>query len=270
MSKYRVLSLGAGLQSSTLGLMSAVGEIEMPDFAVFADTGAEPAAVYQYLDWLETQLPFEVMHVSAGFLSEAATHVFTSERGTRYTKHAVPAFTKNPNGTQGRHERHCTGDFKVAAIRRAIRKRIGTGKNKRAEVLIGISMDEITRVKPSKVSWIEHVYPLLVGKRMHRHDCVLWLQRHGFPVPPRSACVFCPNHGNDEWRELKEASPREFARAVEFERRYQAACAQSDSLDGIPYLHRSLVPLDQADFSAPSWGWDLFGEICEAEAACAL
>ena len=35
-----VLSLGAGVQSSTLALMAAKGEVTpMPDVAVFADTG---------------------------------------------------------------------------------------------------------------------------------------------------------------------------------------------------------------------------------------
>jgi hypothetical protein len=38
-----VLSLGAGVQSSTMALMAAKGEIiPMPDCAIFADTGAEP------------------------------------------------------------------------------------------------------------------------------------------------------------------------------------------------------------------------------------
>ena len=54
-----VLSLGAGVQSSTMALMAAKGEITpMPDCAIFADTQAEPQSVYDYLDWLEKQLPF--------------------------------------------------------------------------------------------------------------------------------------------------------------------------------------------------------------------
>jgi hypothetical protein len=47
------LSLGAGVQSSTLALMAAHGEITpMPVAAIFADTQAEPASVYRWLDWL--------------------------------------------------------------------------------------------------------------------------------------------------------------------------------------------------------------------------
>jgi hypothetical protein len=49
----RVISLGAGVQSTTMALMAAHGELTpTPDFAVFADTGNEPAAVYEHLKWL--------------------------------------------------------------------------------------------------------------------------------------------------------------------------------------------------------------------------
>jgi hypothetical protein len=48
-----ILSLGAGVQSSTLALMAAAGEVTpMPTAAIFADTQDEPASVYRWLDWL--------------------------------------------------------------------------------------------------------------------------------------------------------------------------------------------------------------------------
>jgi hypothetical protein len=46
----RVLSLGAGVQSTTLLLMSVYGELPPLDYAIFADTGWEPARVYEHLD----------------------------------------------------------------------------------------------------------------------------------------------------------------------------------------------------------------------------
>ena len=62
-----VLSLGAGVQSTTVALMAAVGEIKpMPDCAIFADTRWEPKAVYDHLDRLTAALPFPVHVVSAG------------------------------------------------------------------------------------------------------------------------------------------------------------------------------------------------------------
>lgn len=67
--RLRVLSLGAGVQSTTLALMAAHGEIgPMPDCAIFADTGWEPAAVYEHLAWLRSPnvLPFPVHIISGG------------------------------------------------------------------------------------------------------------------------------------------------------------------------------------------------------------
>lgn len=64
----RFLSLGAGVQSSTLALMIAHGEIEPVDAAIFADTQWEPSHVYDWLDWLEKQLPFPVYRVTHGNL----------------------------------------------------------------------------------------------------------------------------------------------------------------------------------------------------------
>lgn len=48
----------------TLALMAAHGEIgPIPDCAIFADTGWEPQAVYDYLAWLMSPnvLPFPVL-----------------------------------------------------------------------------------------------------------------------------------------------------------------------------------------------------------------
>ena len=41
----QIISLGAGVQSSTMAMMAAAGEITpMPHAAIFADTQAEPAS----------------------------------------------------------------------------------------------------------------------------------------------------------------------------------------------------------------------------------
>tara|TARA_R110001606_G_scaffold340650_1_gene488896 strand:- start:353 stop:583 length:231 start_codon:yes stop_codon:yes gene_type:complete len=59
----RILSLGAGVQSSTLALMIEKGLVPMIDAAIFADTGAEPKKVYEWLNWLEKQVSFPVLRV---------------------------------------------------------------------------------------------------------------------------------------------------------------------------------------------------------------
>ena len=55
-SPLRILSLGAGVQSSTTGMMMVHGEIEKAAIAIFADTGAESEATYKWLGWLVPKL----------------------------------------------------------------------------------------------------------------------------------------------------------------------------------------------------------------------
>ena len=55
-----IISLGAGVQSTAMALLAHHKEIKPPDYAVFADTGWEPQAVYDHLDWLESYLNFPV------------------------------------------------------------------------------------------------------------------------------------------------------------------------------------------------------------------
>lgn len=52
-----IISMGAGVQSTTMALMAEHGLITpKPDFAVFADTGAEPAHLYKHLNELQGKL----------------------------------------------------------------------------------------------------------------------------------------------------------------------------------------------------------------------
>jgi 3'-phosphoadenosine 5'-phosphosulfate sulfotransferase (PAPS reductase)/FAD synthetase len=61
-----VISLGAGVQSSTMALMAADGELPRPSCAIFADTGYEPKSVMRYLEFLKKVLPYPVYIVSKG------------------------------------------------------------------------------------------------------------------------------------------------------------------------------------------------------------
>ena len=87
-----IISLGAGVQSSTMALMAAHGEITpMPVAAIFADTQAEPTSVYRWLDWLEKQLPFPVYRVSQGSLTDACLKTRTNRKtGRPYYSNMIP------------------------------------------------------------------------------------------------------------------------------------------------------------------------------------
>jgi len=250
------LSLGAGVQSSTLALMCARGEITpVPEVAVFADTQNESPRVYGWLDWLAAQLPFPIHKVTIGNLAETALRVRTSRNGIKYIKPMIPAFVLN-QGSRGMVGRQCTSDFKIVPILRELR-RLRAGRH--VTQYIGISFDEYHRMKPSRNPWLSNSYPL-VERRLTRLHCLEWMSANGYPKPPRSACVYCPYHSDEEWMRLRDEEPEQFAAAVVFEKRYQESFHASD-MDGTPFLHASRQPLETVKFSN-SPQVDAFGNDC--------
>jgi hypothetical protein len=250
-----LISLGAGVQSSTLALMAAKGEVgPMPVAAIFADTQAEPKSVYKWLDWLETQLPFPVYRVTAGSLTETAlTPVTNRKTGKHYVRHLIPSYTLNPDGTIGLLGRDCTKDHKIIPLTKKARE-LGKIKHGQKTVgviqWIGISLDEVSRMKPSRLHWSEHRWPL-IEKEMSRHDCLRWMERNGYPEPPRSACSYCPFHSNREWSRIKKHEPEAFADAVKFEKDMQKLHLSHQGggkIKGIPFLHRQLKPINEIEF----------------------
>lgn len=239
---FNVISLGAGVQSSTMALMAACGEITpMPDFAVFADTQAEPKAVYEWLDWLEKQLPYPIHRTTKGNLGENVL----KRRASGGPVAVLPAFTLSDSGKVGRVKmRSCTVDYKTRPLTKLVRQLCNI-KRGQAEVTVslwmGISLDEITRCKPHQEKWAKTRWPL-IEMRMRRNNCLDWVESKGYPEPPRSACTFCPLHGPAEWRKLKENTPSEFHHAVDIERGLQGTTKSPI------FLHRSCIPLDQVDF----------------------
>jgi hypothetical protein len=266
---YTILSLGAGVQSSCLALMAAKGEVgPMPTCAIFSDTQAEPKAVYEWLEWLEGQLPYPVYRVTAGSLTTASLRMAISKKtGKLYSKAQVPAFMKQPDGSNsGILGRKCTYDHKLVPLFKKMREIGGIKRGQKTVGVvswIGISLDEVSRMKPSPHKWIENQWPL-IEKEMSRHDCLRWMEKNGYPVPPRSACIYCPFHSDSEWRRLKKEDPSEFDMAVQFEKDLQANVSRVERLSGVPYLHNSLIPLSEVDFSEDTnQGAFQFNNECE-------
>lgn len=250
------ISLGAGVQSSTMALMAAKGEITpIPDAAIFADTQGEPQSVYKWLGWLATELAphFPIITVTKGSLAAAQLVVKQTRRDPTITwiKTLVPAYIKNADGTFGLLGRKCTGDYKVVEIIKKIRQLAAIKRGQKEITVtqwIGISSDEKQRMKNPRVKWCQHRWPL-VELGMTRQACLNWMEKNGYPEPPRSACAYCPFHSEAEWKRLKENEPEAFGAAVKFERDLQDAASRATSLKGVPYLHESLQPLDTVDFS---------------------
>jgi hypothetical protein len=238
----RVLSLGAGIQSTTLLLMALDGVIEPLDAAVFADTGWEPAPVYAHLAWLEDRcaaagLPLH--RVTAGNLRSD----LLAGTAPGKSRPALPFYIRRPDGGSGMLRRQCTRHYKIDPVRAWVRQhRAG----RPVQLVMGISLDEAVRMRDSGVRYITNVYPL-VDRGMTRHDCTLWLDRNGYSVPPKSACIGCPYRDRDGWRDIN-SDPVAWADAIEVD----AAIRQLPRVVGATYLHRQLVPLPVVDLSTPA------------------
>lgn len=264
-----LLSLGAGVQSSTMALMAAHGELTpMPEAAIFADTGAEPKTVYEWLDWLEQQLPFPVHRVmEKGGLDH---DLRKSIKGGRFA--GPPFYTESPNGG-GLLRRQCTREYKIAPITRKVRELVGLKPRQRApkdavlaEQWIGISLDEIQRMKEPREKYLRHRWPL-IERRMTRGHCLEWMAEKGYPTPPRSACTFCPYRSNAEWRAMRDTDPQAWEHAVEMDKMIRNGVRGTTQK---LYVHRSMVPLAEADLTDPHENQQVLSFMDECEGMCGV
>lgn len=246
MNPLRVLSLGAGVQSSTLALMIADGEIASVDFGVFADTKGESKATYRWLDKLEGLVPFPIMRESAGDLMQEVLDDAKPE-----ARYLLPVFTSDRS--IGR--RQCTSHYKLRVIQKAVRRMGATSKDP-ATMLIGISLDEIHRMKPSRIGYMRNEFPL-IDARLTRLHCLRRLNARGLSVP-KSACIYCPFTDSERLGSL-EPEEREIVFKLDDFVRDRAA-----TYGVTQYLSRECKPLRQVDLSAPSDHQpDFFGNECE-------
>ncbi len=259
------LSYGAGVQSTAMLLMSSKGLLGCPraDVAIFADTGDEPAWVYETLEYAKTwsSIPIITVRWSTGGL-EADLREKLAGGGKRLA--ALPIFTPSDDGREAMGRRQCTREYKIQPIERKVRELIGVEPGKRVPrgvsvtCLIGISTDEATRMKPNLRPWITNDWPLC-NARMNRSQCEKLLEEHGIPVPYKSSCRYCPYHSNAYWRKMRDDYPDDWAKAVAFD-----AVIRNSSAQGYKrpcYVHRQLVPLDEVNLNDDQM--ELFENECE-------
>lgn len=263
--QIRVISLGAGVQSTTMALMAAHGEITpMPDCAIFADTGWEPQAVYDHLERLIPALPFPVHRVSAGNIRD---HIQRNKNTTGQRFASVPWFTENG----GMGQRQCTREFKIDPLEKQQRRLLGYAPRKRipagsAEVWIGISTDEAIRMKPARNSWQINRWPLIEGG-ISRRMCVAWLAEHGWSAP-KSSCLGCPYHSDAQWREIRN-NPIEWADVVSVDKALREGGTARGTRNH-QYMHSKRVPLDQVDLSTAEERGQLNLFLNECEGMCGV
>ena len=270
----RILNLGAGTQSTAVALMHLDGTLPPIDAAIFADTGWEPREVYDHLAKLRTSFAdanVPLIETSAGRDIRSAMLDPTQRAAS------IPVFVEN-DGAAMMLGRQCTREWKIDPIRRAIRElvaeRLGTEaptwrsipQHVYVEQVFGISSDEAIRAKTPREQRFINYYPLL-ELNWNRQQTISYLAKAGWDAP-RSACIGCPFHSDNEWRRLRDEQPSEWLDAVEFDRQLREESkftVGKSATRGRVYLHRQLLPLDEVDLStAEDHGQQsLFGGECE-------
>lgn len=201
MTPLRILSFGAGVQSTTLLMLSLAGDLGPLDAVIFADTGYEPRAVYEHLERCKKLCEKNgVAFIQTRYrdlradLLEAADRQARGEKGGMRATYQVPLYSRpvaaSAKAPPSMMRRFCTTNYKVHGINKAInalrKKNAVDGARPDVEVWLGISLDEIERMKanPPRKPWFRYRHPLAWELRWTRAHCLAWYDARDLPRPP--------------------------------------------------------------------------------------
>jgi hypothetical protein len=225
------------------------------------------------LDYLD-KTAGHIIPIHRATIGNIAADILRS-KGRKSLAAQAPLFVKSaeklpnmPPDTGGMLWRRCTQHYKLKVLRRETRRLYLAAGRPKVRQLIGISIDEWTRQKPSRVKYIQNIYPL-IDLNMTRRDCVKWLLSHGHPEPGKSACWFCPYHSNAAWAEMRKHDPGSWEKACTFDDALRADGTRLPGVTGEAYVHRSFTPLRSVPLTIEDrgqvslFGDDGFGNECE-------
>jgi PP-loop superfamily ATP-utilizing enzyme len=215
----RIISYGGGVQSTALIVLATQGKIGHIDAALFANVGddSEHPATITY-----------VREVMQPWAKERGIEVHelnrikrTGEVETLWGRLMKPESRSLPipvrmSDTGAPGTRSCTADFKINVIAKWLKAR-GASADTPAQVCIGFSLDEAHRASNRRANAYEQPEHPLLDLHLNRTDCKNIIGRAGLPVPPKSACFFCPFHRPTMWAKMRRDEPELFQKSVELE-----------------------------------------------------
>lgn len=219
-NQIKFFSFGGGVQSTAVLVLAIQKKLNINEF-IFANVGdnAENPYTLSYVDKIIIPLcqKHNVKFTVVSFGPDLADTLCDLSK----TDLPIPLYFP-PNGSMG--YRNCTKHWKIMPIQKYIRgvlrrHKKETGVKPAAQLGIGISMDEIHRMKPArKGSPYTHFFPL-IDLNMSRKDCEVVIESFGLPVPPKSSCFFCPYKTISEWKQLHKREPELFEKAAYIEQK---------------------------------------------------
>lgn len=220
--KPRVLSYGGGLDSFAL-LVEALRRDERLDVVTFVDVGdpghedpAEWPGTYRHIEEIvrplcaRARIPFEVISADR-YPIRGARSLFEWLRARRQIPVAGP-------------QRICTTVAKVERFESWMRD---CWPGAEVEVWLGFEAGEEARAakdpnagsqsrRASRATQRSNRFPLIEW-RLCRCRCETLVREAGFPVPRKSACVFCPYATRGDFQTLARELPDTFARVAALE-----------------------------------------------------
>ena len=225
----KILSCGAGMQSTALALMSCENalwarkglkhpnwEVPIYDLVIFCDLGMEPS-------WVNYQWEFIVRACESAGIKTVKLKTdlyghFMENFGERRTV-SIPWWTLGDDGKKSKMPRNCTIDFKVEMISKYIRwevlgyrkgQRLKEHDKKAHEMHMGFSKEEERRCHESPNPMFVNKFPLVEMAWTRSESYGYCLEVWGLDTKA-SACSFCPFHQNYFFKHLKENHPEEYA-----------------------------------------------------------
>jgi len=191
-----VASFGGGVNSTAM-LLGLLERGQRPDLILFADTGGEKKATYDFVALLNAKLQ------GVGWPS------ITTVREERWTLEEECLRDETlPSIVVG--FRSCSDKFKIRPQERYL-KSLGITDHIK---LIGFDAGEAHRIKVDRPT---NRYPLIEWG-WGRDECLKQIAGYALPVPPKSSCFFCPEMQEQEILELGRTDPELLQRALAMER----------------------------------------------------
>lgn len=245
-----VFSFGAGTQSTAImallkhepeRLLKTVGHL--PNYALFADTGAESRDSLINFEYWRKHSPIPLYRVK-NWKRNALQDGFR----------ALPVYFSSG----GSMNRQCTSEWKIQPLNKATSKLFPKKRPKTPVAMwLGISIDEVGRMKESWVKSIENIYPL-IELGLSRQDCYQILNQYGYKTV-KSACYMCP-YQVKRWHENPELE-----KAIAYEKEMQ----ENNPYREIPFLHPICEPLEKAVIKQKAQG-NLFTFDDECDGVCGV
>lgn len=273
-----VVAYGVGLDSTAM-LVEMHNRGERPDIILFSDTGAEKPETYAYLDAIRPWL-LKVGFPDVTIVSYKPVRAnYTTLEGKCLENEVLPSLVMGQHqcalvfkrDTQVKYLRNCQLVIDTLAaggrLIQAIGYDDGARDRKRSEKAAKLH----TRVRgqiaeraakgkaPLADQWqiasSDFIYPLQ-DWGLAREELAGVIEAAGLPVPPKSACFFCPATKPSEVVELKNTHPDLYERALNIERTARNGKHGEKTLPGL---------------GMGGWSWEWLADVTDpAEAAAVL